>query len=425
MTLRCSVPSLLLLFSLLLTGPALHAQDTPPGGDEPPVQEGGEDETATETPAAPETFDPLWQEMMTLVRKLREQGTVNSRNWPEIRDLRDRVAAFNEQRTPTEQSVAVEAQLALWGSQPEHMTKLLDRLERLDPEAPGLRIMWADLLMNESRYAEAIRVLDDEPIDLAKFPIAALIRADALLADGYYTDAVSTLQAIPGGFGFEDDNLRRFQKVRRESKELAELWPKEQEIRSAEAAADDLPRVEIITSRGRVVVELFENEAPNTVANFISLVEKDYYDGTKFHRVIPNFMSQGGDPNTKEGETGAPGTGGPGYTIDDEFPEGFRRHFVGTLSMANSGPNTGGSQFFLTHRPTPHLDERHTVFGRIIEGLDVVRSMRSDDELISATVLRKRDHPYEPEVTQQTPPPGQPSGGNGSGDQGGSDQDEA
>src|SRR5690606_25758970 len=137
-----------------------------------------------------------------------------SRDWPAVRDLRDRVAAFNDQRTATEQSIAVEAQLAVWGNQPEHMLKLLDRLETIDPQAPGLRVLWADLLVNEARYTEAIRVLDDEPIDLQKFPIAALIRADALLAEGHYADATATLQAIPGGFGFENENLRRFQKVR-------------------------------------------------------------------------------------------------------------------------------------------------------------------------------------------------------------------
>jgi len=182
--------------------------------------------------------------------------------------------------------------------------------------------------------------------------------------------------------------------------------------RQAEAAADDLPRVRISTSVGDVVVELFENEAPNTVANFISLVEKGFYNGTPFHRVIGGFMAQGGDP------TGT-GTGGPGYTIACEVdaPDA-RQHFRGTLSMAHAGRDTGGSQFFLTFRPTDHLDGKHTVFGRVIEGFDVLpKIMRTTDDqgrpvagvqpdtIVKAEVLRKRNHPYVPQTKPDTRPP--------------------
>jgi cyclophilin family peptidyl-prolyl cis-trans isomerase len=175
--------------------------------------------------------------------------------------------------------------------------------------------------------------------------------------------------------------------------------------RAADAKADDLPRVKITTSQGDVMVELFENEAPNTVANFISLVEKGFYNGTPFHRVIGGFMAQGGDP------TGT-GTSGPGYAIACEVGKpGARKHFLGTLSMAHAGPNTGGSQFFLTFRPTEHLDGKHTVFGRVIDGFDVLpKLMRTQDDqglpvagavpdkILKAVVVRKRSHPYEPET---------------------------
>ncbi len=182
--------------------------------------------------------------------------------------------------------------------------------------------------------------------------------------------------------------------------------------RQAEAAADDLPRVRISTSVGDLVVELFENEAPNSVANFISLVEKGFYNGTPFHRVIGGFMAQGGDP------TGT-GTGGPGYTIACEVdaPDA-RQHFRGTLSMAHAGRDTGGSQFFLTFRPTDHLDGKHTVFGRVIEGFDVLpKIMRTTDDqgrpvagvqpdtIVKAEVLRKRNHPYVPQTKPDTRPP--------------------
>ena len=185
-----------------------------------------------------------------------------------------------------------------------------------------------------------------------------------------------------------------------------EYWKQEQQIRAQEDAAtgeQQLPRVRMTTGKGEIVVELFENEAPNTVANFISLAEKGFYNGLAFHRIIPNFMAQGGCPNTREGAQGQPGTGGPGYNIPCEaYEPNARRHFAGTLSMAHAGRDTGGSQFFITHLPTPHLDREnnpqgaHTVFGRVVEGLDVVRALEIEDPIEKVEVIRKRNHEYQP-----------------------------
>lgn len=127
----------------------------------------------------------------------------------------------------------------------------------------------------------------------------------------------------------------------------------------------DNPVVEIASTLGKIAVELFPKEAPDTVANFLKLVEKGYYDGVLFHRVIPKFMVQTGDP------TGT-GRGGPGWTILDEFHPKLKHSKAGILSMANAGPDTGGSQFFITLAATPHLDNRHAIFGQVIEGQDVV-----------------------------------------------------
>lgn len=182
----------------------------------------------------------------------------------------------------------------------------------------------------------------------------------------------------------------------------------EAKVRAAEAKADDLPRVKITTTKGDIVVELFENEAPNTVANFISLVEKKFYDGIAFHRVLDGFMAQGGDPLTKDNDPSNDGTGGPGYTIKCECKSPkARMHFRGSLSMAHAGPDTGGSQFFLTFGPTEQLDGKHTVFGRVIEGQDVLDKIQridperpnpniKPDVITSATVVRKRAHDYTP-----------------------------
>jgi cyclophilin family peptidyl-prolyl cis-trans isomerase len=126
------------------------------------------------------------------------------------------------------------------------------------------------------------------------------------------------------------------------------------------------------TQRGEFTVELYAADAPLSVENFVNLARSGFYDGTTFHRVIPGFMAQGGDP------TGT-GRGGPGYTFRDEFSPSRRHDGPGVLSMANAGPGTNGSQFFITFGPTPHLDNRHSVFGRVTEGMDVVRSIRERD----------------------------------------------
>src|SRR6516164_1466718 len=122
------------------------------------------------------------------------------------------------------------------------------------------------------------------------------------------------------------------------------------------------------TSMGNFTIELFEAETPNTVGNFVKLAEKNFYDGVIFHRVIDGFMIQGGDP------TGT-GRGGPGYTFADEIHPKLKHSSEGMLSMANAGPNTNGSQFFVTLVPTPHLDGRHAVFGKVSEGMDVVKKI--------------------------------------------------
>lgn len=144
-----------------------------------------------------------------------------------------------------------------------------------------------------------------------------------------------------------------------------------------------MPSVTIETNKGKMSFELYDKEAPNTVANFIKLANEKFYDGLAFHRVIPNFMVQGGCPNSRDGAPGMPGTGGPGYKIKCEINE--NKHMAGSLSMAHAGKDTGGSQFFICHKAQPHLDGVHTVFGRTHD-MDVVNALRKDDKIVSVTV---------------------------------------
>jgi peptidyl-prolyl cis-trans isomerase B (cyclophilin B) len=141
-------------------------------------------------------------------------------------------------------------------------------------------------------------------------------------------------------------------------------------------------RATIQTDRGDIELELYPQHAPKTVNNFVFLAREGFYDGVTFHRVIDDFVIQGGDP------TGT-GRGGPGYRFEDEVKDNPLRHETGVISMANAGPNTNGSQFFITHSPQPHLDGRHTVFGKVVGGMDVVNAIRQGDKMIKVMIAEE------------------------------------
>jgi cyclophilin family peptidyl-prolyl cis-trans isomerase len=242
--------------------------------------------------------------------------------------------------------------------------------------------------------------------------VSALAGAAAYLAEDY--DTAEQHLAIADKAGKLDAEGKEYLASLSKDKELL---TKELAIRAKEKEADDLPRVKFETSKGTIVIELFENEAPQTVGNFVHLVQTKFYDGKTFHRVLPGFMAQGGDPN-------ADGSGGPGYEIPCEcYRDDYRRHFRGTLSMAHAGKDTGGSQFFLTFRRTPHLDGKHTAFGRVAEGIDVLPKLQRrnpeakmpppPDTILTATVVRKRDHEYQPTKVEKKVEPAKalPEGG--------------
>ena len=219
-------------------------------------------------------------------------------------------------------------------------------------------------------------------------------------AEQWYAKAVSLKTQLP------NESLGN----QRDIAEQKKFWADELVIRAQEAQADNLPRVLIKTNKGDITLELFEDQAPNTVANFISLVKMGFYKDVPFHRVLEGFMAQGGDPS-------GTGMGGPGYSIDCEcyvkagqpIP---RKHFRGSISMANAGRDTNGSQFFLMFSPTTlnpmgTLNGKHTVFGHVIDGMEVLADIQrinpqdevitvEPDRIIEAKVLRDRGHVYEP-----------------------------
>ncbi len=267
------------------------------------------------------------------------------------------------------------------------LVRLLDEDVRSDDYEPAAKI--GKLLMDNKCDVEEVANL----AGVAAFATCDFATAEKYLglaeSQGYYKSAPK-----------EDEIAKIGEFYLQAIPYYKKAWAREKAFRARDAKAD-LPRVVLKTNKGEIEVELFEDQAPNTVANFVSLVQSGFYKNVTFHRVLKGFMAQGGDP------TGS-GSGGPGYSIACEcYQPNHREHFRGTLSMAHAGRDTGGSQFFLTFVPTPQLDGKHTVFGRVIRGMDVLAKIqRRDprdkeaprpDKILEAEVTHKRPHEYKPQ----------------------------
>ena len=289
--------------------------------------------------------------------------------------------------------------------------ELVGQMQQMQPKF--MASMEAAARADLNKYPKAGQLLSQMAIDALEYGNAAEASriAELLLSLGYKGEEAPVVAGV-AAFDLNENKkaLAYLTQAKQDGKlpKLAEGPLAEAKIRLQEQQADDLPRVVLETSEGKIVLELFENEAPNTVANFVELIEKGFYDGLNFHRVLDGFMAQGGCP---EGD----GTGGPGYNIKCECTaENHRNHFRGSLSMAKAAaPNTGGSQFFINYQPTPHLDGKHTVFGRVLEGMAVVDQLQRIDpsnpdprvepsKILKATVVRKRNHPYKAEKLPDT-----------------------
>ncbi len=357
---------------------------------EAPAAEAPAAEAPAPNPEAKQAFDEVLGRWKTMLKDLRALKIRYQTSKPDeqigLKEEWNRMLGAAKDLLPELHTKATAAYVASPNTDPQ-LTRFLVKLAADDVQTDQY-----ELAFEVSKALIANNCDDKSVYDVAGVSAYALGEFD--LADKYLQLAT------------EAGTLSRIgQEFATDVKQQLELWNKEKEIRAAEAKADDLPRVKFETSAGTIVIELFENEAPDTVGNFISLVEKKFYDGLSFHRVLANFMAQGGDPS-------GDGTGGPGYEIFCEcHQENYRRHFRGALSMAHAGRDTGGSQFFITFRPTGNLNGRHTCFGRVIEGMDVLAKItRRDpqgepplptpDTIVKAEVVRKRDHAYAPKKVQ-------------------------
>jgi cyclophilin family peptidyl-prolyl cis-trans isomerase len=370
LSMRSRLPALVALCCLAFVVPLVFGQDE----KAPPAAETPAEKPADAPAAGGEDFDALFNELKQLIVQLN--------------DIRTKYAMAPEAEQPALEKTykdLIERGQVLFPKLVPAAEKAFEAKPELTTDAGKHLLETVERSVAEGNMKEANRVL---AVMLAKVPDnAQLLGYAGMLAfnagDNKTANEQLTKAAAAG------DLPEGSKKVLDEIK-----------IREAEAKADDLPRVKLETNQGTMVIELFENEAPNTVANFVSLVEKKFYDGLVFHRVIEGFMAQGGDP------TGT-GGGGPGYAIECEcYAKNHRNHFRGTLSMAHAGKNTGGSQFFLCFGPTEHLNGKHTAFGRVIEGMEVLDKIKriqpgepgTPDKIVKATVVRKRDHEYKPKT---------------------------
>ncbi len=346
-------------------------------------------------------FEPIGRDVSNLRQSLANKGGIAPEDHAIIRATRDRVAAFGREFPADLRGPATELMLSKWLKDDDLVSSLYAKILNLDPTNDTVRFSWARLLTMENRFEEALDVLKNHKPDPAKDPAAAMILATCHFAQHRFQEALDALAGFP-----DPTTSPNFQgassadQLRRSVKDAMEAWPGEQIIRQREESAGDLPQVLLVTSRGKITLELFEDQAPNTVANFIKLIDQGFYNTSKFHRQEPNFMAQGGDPFSKPGAVGTPGQGDPGYNIPDETERlDHRNHFTGSLAMAKTpAPNSGGCQFYITAVPTPHLNGKHTVFGRVIDGLDVAQSLKRDDVIELMTVIRRRPHEYNPQT---------------------------
>jgi cyclophilin family peptidyl-prolyl cis-trans isomerase/tetratricopeptide (TPR) repeat protein len=315
--------------------------------------------------------------------------------------------------------------LMLAGGEPDRALPYLERAAAGGLDRPRLTasLARAQLDMNrfDQAYASAAKALEASPRD--RYVWMTFTRV-AFSNEKF----ARVLEQLDSAFGGQLPDWAA--RARRDAAQLLSRWQREQTFRQAAARADDLPRVRLTiehrhfargadgqplntvqtAGREQVVVELFEDQAPVTVANFLDLVEKKFYDGTRFHLAEAATLVTGGDPNSRSADPSQDGAGGPGYLIPDEFDlPTARDHFRGSLSMVNTGPQTAGSQFFITLAPRPGMNGHFTVFGRVVEGqaaVDHITPGRTTPEvgrygktipgdlLVRAEVLRKRPHPY-------------------------------
>jgi len=354
--------------------------------------------------AAAPTSEQRFRELQTQVTQSGGVTATTRENAKVLADLIDAEAA-----APTtggdrlQRILPMRAQLSIWIGDSAAMDAAFDRLLGVTSAPDAVRVAWARELVADGRPEKAIELLFKHSFGSTPAEIdGRIVLADALIAINRFEPAQAELNAAPA----KGRTTAQQEKISLGTQRVGmarTLFNRELAALARDLSRGDLPRVEFTTTRGSVIIELFEDDAPNSVGNFIEHIESGTYNGTSFHRVLRGFGVQGGDPRTAPGASGARANGG--WAIPDEHTNPNRRsplpgRLVVARQLAGDSPvkpaaHSGGSQFMILTGPAEPLDGFYTVFGRVIDGMDVVGALREDDQIVQATVLSKRNHDYK------------------------------
>ena len=365
--------------------------------------------TAPQAPAAPlppplSVAEQRFRELQGQVSRAGGMTAAMREDATRLADAIDRdLSAPTTDRDQMLRLLPARAQLAIWTGDSAAMDAAFERLLSMTPAPDAVAIAWGRELVADGRPEKAAELLQSRAFASDASAIdGKIVLSDALIAINRFEPAQAALNSAPAK-GRTPKQLDQIATNTRRVMKARELFNKELHGLSRDMVRGDQPRVELTTTRGSVIVELFEYEAPNTVGNFIEHVEAGTYNGTSFHRVIRGFGVQGGDPRTAAGAAGATANGG--WTIPDETSNPERRSVLpGRLVVARQAAgdsrvkpaaNSGGCQFMILTGPAESLDGFYTVFGRVLDGMEVVRALREEDQIVQATVLSKRDREYK------------------------------
>ena len=355
-------------------------------------------------PAGAEDWDGLRSDYTQLREYMSSKRRIGPSERTALEGLLERLDGFIAENPDDRRALAMDISVSTWLGRTDRVERDYELLAQLT-DSDAVWVAWAKMKLAENKYDEAGSMARSRPYDLAETPEIAIINARSMMSRNDFQAAIDAIDAIPEE-GLAKPGIRaQATRYRSESERWLASWEDEAAARAVEDAAGTAPVMQLITSRGPVTIMLFEEQAPNTVANFIELAEQGFYGGTRFHRVEPNFVVQGGDPNSRPGTAGQPGTGGRGAQIPDEANRDDKRlHFAGAVAMAKapnpnlpgaSIPNTASSQFYVVLEPRESLNKEYTVFGRVIDGMEVLQRIRRDDELTAVTTISRPDREYK------------------------------
>lgn len=294
--------------------------------------------------------------------------------------------------------LAARVQTAIWLDDRAARDSAFERLAAFQANKDPVLLAWARELVACADFERALAILNEHTFGAERLVDARILLANCLLAINRFDEAQSAINTAPTQR--TPDQLAQIGNLTGRITTLRDLWNKEMVAMAKDQQRGDLPIVEIVTAKGPITIELFEDQAPNTVGNFIEHVEAGTYNGTRFHRILRGFGVQGGDPATASGGTG--GTGSGGWTIPDEtINSGKRPTLLGRIvavlqpkadAPGSPQPHSAGCQFMILLTHAEQLNLEYTAFGRVTDGLDLVRDLTADDEIVSARVISKRSN---------------------------------